>query len=320
MVKSSAGEGPRVAYILLVLATVFWGGTWVTGKVAVDAIPPLTLAATRFTIASALLYVWARTRGGAPHPLGVGDLPLVLGMGATAVALYNVLFLYGLKLAPASDGALIVPGLAPIFTAVMAWPLLGDKVSRGVAAGLLVGLAGLLLVISPGEAAVSSRLTGDVLFALGALCWAVYSVLGKVATARFTPLRATLYGSVSGTLLLLPFALAERGWHTLGAASLPAWLSLLYLAIFGTVLAFVFFYEGVHRIGAVRATPFAFLVPIIGVVTSVLALGERPRTLALAGGLLVLLGLWLVQRKTRVPQGELRVNPPEESREVVLPT
>src|SRR3970040_2405614 len=185
MESAPQNRSTRRAFILLTFAAVFWGGTWVTGKLAVDAIPPLTLAAARFAPAA---------------------LPLIFALGATAVAAYNVLFLYGLKLATASDGALIVPGLAPVLTALLAWPLLGEEMSPWGVAGLITGLAGLVLVINPNGGQVPARLLGDLLFVGGAVCWAIYSLIGKAATTRFTPLRATLYATVSGTLLLLPCA------------------------------------------------------------------------------------------------------------------
>ncbi len=286
----------RTAYLLLILMAVCFGGTWVAGKVAVDAIPPFTLAATRFAIASVLLWGWARSKPAGRRPTPA-DLPLILGMGLTAIAGYNALFLYGLTLAPASDGAIIVPGVAPVLTAVLAWPLLGERIGRWGAAGLAAALAGLAFVIEPSGGQGSARFLGDVLFLLGAGCWAVYSIIGKTATARFSAVRATLYGTVTGTLVLLPFAIAERGWTELAVAPPPAWAGTLYLAVFGTVLPFVFLYEGLRRVGAGRATAFAFLIPIFGVVSSVLMLGEHLHKLTVIGGAIVLAGLWLVQRQ-----------------------
>lgn len=300
-------------YVMLTFAALFWGGTWVTGKLAVAAIPPMTLAAARFTVATILLWGWARTKGVPGRRLVAADLPLVLAMGLTAIAVYNVLFLYGLLLAPASDGAIIVPGLAPILTVALAWPVLRERVSRWGAAGLITALAGLLLVMRPGGGGAPSRLLGDLLFFLGAFCWAIYSVIGKAATARFTPLRATLYGSVAGTLMLLPFAIVERGWTRLVTSPPAAWLSVLYLAVFGTVLAFVFFYEGVSRVGAGRAASFAFLVPIFGVASSVVILGEDLAASTIAGGALVLLGLWLVQREPAAVAPAVRPVPSQGS-------
>ncbi len=293
---TESGAVLRRAYLLLTLGMIGFGGTWVAGKVAVASIPPATVAVVRFALASLLMWGWERAAGRRRRRFGLGDLPLVLALGATAVAGYNLLFLYGLKLAPASDGAIIVPGLAPLLTAALAWPLLRERIGRWGVIGLLFGLAGLLLVIRPGGAQGPARLLGDLLFFLGAFGWAVYSLIGRTATARFTPLGATLYAFVSGTLMLLPFAMVERGWLPLMTAPPLSWVAVLYLAVFGSVVAFLFFYEALHLIGAARATPFAFLVPIFGVVSSVLLLGERLTPFVIGGGALVLLGLWMSQR------------------------
>jgi drug/metabolite transporter (DMT)-like permease len=223
-------------------------------------------------------------------------LPLVLALGATAVAGYNALFLYGLELAPASDGAIIVPGLAPVFTVLIAWPVLGERIGPRGIAGLLLAFAGLVAVIGPTGGVDRDRLLGALLFVAGAACWGVYSVLGKSATARFGAVTATLYATTTGALLLLPFALAESGWSELADANGSAWASILYLAVFGTVLAFVLFYEGVSRIGASRATAFALLVPIFGVLGSVLILDESIGAGTFVGGVAILAGLWLVQQ------------------------
>jgi drug/metabolite transporter (DMT)-like permease len=285
------------AYLILTLSAVFFGGTWVAGDVAVAGMPPMTIASVRFIIASILLYGWARVQGHRRRPITRRDLPLILTLGATAIAIYNALFLYGLRLAPASDGAIIVPGFAPVFTVLLAWPVLRERIGAWTVAGFAVALAGLYLVIGPGGGEPSpNRLLGDVLFVLGALCWGIYAVAGKTATSRFTPVTSTLYGTVAGTLMLIPFGLADRGWEALAAAPLVSWAGLLYLATFGTVLAFVFFYEGVRRIGAGPSSAFAFLVPVIGVVSSVLLLNERLTAGITLGGVLVLFGLWLVQR------------------------
>jgi drug/metabolite transporter (DMT)-like permease len=295
----------RTAFILLTFMALFFGGTWVAGKVAVDAIPPFTLAAVRFSVASILLWIWARSKTPTGRRPTAQDLPLIAAMGFTAVAAYNTLFLYGLKLAPASDGAIIVPGLAPIMTAAMALLILGERIGRWGVAGLITAFAGLVLVMNPGGAHAPGRLLGDLLFFLGAACWGIYSIMGKTALARFSPVNATLYATITGTLFLLPFAVAERGWNSLATAPVGSWIGALYLAVFGTVLAFVFFYEGVKRIGAARATTFAFLVPIFGVVSSVIMLGERLSASTIAGGALVLVGLWLVQRQPAVPAARL---------------
>ncbi|HEY6102926.1 MAG TPA: DMT family transporter [bacterium] len=294
------------AYLILTLSAVFFGGTWVAGEVAVAGLPPMTIASARFIIASALLYGWARLQSHESRRITARDIPLILTLGASAIAIYNALFLYGLRLAPASDGAIIVPGFAPVFTVLLAWPILRERIGAWTVAGFAVAIAGLYFVIGPGGGEQSSnRLLGDIFFILGACCWGIYAVAGKTATSRFTPVTSTLYATVAGTLMLIPFGLAERGWRALAAAPAVSWAGLLYLGTFGTVLAFVFFYEGVKRIGAGRSSAFAFLVPVIGVLSSVLLLHERLTAGIGMGGILVLVGLWLVQRDshTHAPAG-----------------
>ena len=285
----------RTAYLLLFAMAVCFGGTWPAGKLAVEDVTPFTVAATRFTLATLLLAVWASRRGGFVRPAR-RDLPLVLALGATAVAGYNALFLYGLELAPASDGAIIVPGLAPVFSMLIAWPVLGERIGGRRMAGLLLAFAGVAAVIQPSGGVDRDRALGALLFVAGAACWGIYSVLGKSATARFGAVTATLYATATGALMLIPFSIGESGWSKLADGDAAALVSILYLAVFGTVLAFVLFYEGVSRIGASRATAFALLVPIFGVLGSVLVLGESIGAGTLVGGVVILVGLWLVQQ------------------------
>jgi drug/metabolite transporter (DMT)-like permease len=280
---------------------VCFGGTWPAGKLAVEEVPPFTVAAVRFAIATVLLAVWAAARHEPLRPPSSSDLPLVLAMGATAVAGYNVLFLFGLELAPASDGAIIVPGLAPVFTVLFGWALLRERISRSAALGLLLAFAGLVAVVDPSGPVDSDRLAGAALFVAGAACWGVYSLIGRPATARFGAVTSTLYATATGTAMLIPFSLAEQGWEELGEAQVDGWLPIAYLAVFGTVLAFVFFYEGVRRIGSARATAFTLLIPIVGVLSSVAILDEEVGVNTVFGAVAVMAGLWLIQRRGTSP-------------------
>jgi drug/metabolite transporter (DMT)-like permease len=216
-------------------------------------------------------------------------------MGATAVAGYNVLFLYGVTLAPSTDGSIIVPGLAPVVTAVLVRVIYGERVATRGIAGLGLALTGLVLVIGPVLGGSQERLLGDLMFVGGAITWGVYSLISRIATTRFHPVNATLFATVAGTLMLVPFALAERGWTALATATPRALGSIVYLGAIGTVLAFVAFSEGIRRIGTARAASFTVLVPVVGVALSAWLLGDPVTPLGIVGGALVLVGLWLVQ-------------------------
>lgn len=287
----------RTAYLMLIGMALCFGGTWVAGAVAVEAVPPFTIAAVRFAIASVLLYGWARVANRPLSPMKRSDWPMIAGLGLTAVAGYNWLFLTGLTLAPASDGAIIVPGLAPVFTLVLAGAFLGERLGvRGVS-GLAVAAVGLFLVVNPTGGTHAQRILGDLLFIAGAALWGVYSVLARVASRRFSAVSTSLYGTAVGTVLLIPPALLEGGMGNLVEAPVEAIAGIAYLTLFGTVAAFVLLNLGVARIGAARASAFALLVPIVGVLSSVVLLDESLGPLTLLGGAIVLLGLWLVERR-----------------------
>jgi drug/metabolite transporter (DMT)-like permease len=294
--RGSAAE--RAAYLMLLAMAVCFGGTWVAGKLAVDAVPPFTVAAARFGIASVLLFGWVRLSGRHLAPVRVGDLPIIAGLGLTAVAGYNWLFLTGLTLAPASDGAIIVPGVAPVLTVALAGFVLRERLGWRGALGLTVAVVGLFLVVGPSGEGNEARLVGDLLFVAGAACWAVYSVLSRIASRRFDAVSITLYGTALGTLVLLPPALVEGGVAALAAAPVDGLAGIAYLAVFGTVAAFVLLNLGLARIGAARASAFALLVPVIGVLSSVWLLGEELGPLTVIGGVVVLVGLWLTQTRS----------------------
>lgn len=299
-------QNDRSAYLILTAMAFCFGGTWVAGAVAVDAAPPFTIAAVRFGVASILLFAWARLANRPLAPVRRADWPLVAGLGLTAIAGYNWLFLTGLTLAPASDGAIIVPGLAPVFTVVLASLFLREAVGIRGYLGLAIAAIGLYLVVNPTGATDERRLLGDLMFLAGAACWGVYSVLARVASRRFDPVSTTLYGTALGTLILIPPALLEGGVERLAEAPADALVGMAYLALFGTVGAFVLLNMGVARIGAARASAFALLVPIIGVLSSVALLDERLGPLTVIGGGVVLIGLWLIEHRATEPRSTRR--------------
>ncbi|HKI92765.1 MAG TPA: DMT family transporter [Gaiellaceae bacterium] len=310
------GGERRGAYLALLVTMVSFGGTWPAGKVAAEHVEPATAAVCRFASAAALLWVWARLSGRpVPRPRR-RDLPLVAVLGFTVVFAYNLFFLYGVRHAPATDGAVLVPGLIPVVTTLLAWPVLGERLSRRTALGLVVAVAGVVVVADPVGGVGSGRLAGDGLFVGAAVSWSTYTLAGRSAIARFGSVNANIYATGVGALLLLPVSFLGGGWRSLAAAPVQAWGSIAYLSLAGTVLGFVLFYEGVRVIGASRAASFALLVPVFGVLSSVLVLGERLRPLLALGGAIVFVGLWLVQTSGRteavpdVPARDTRLDEP----------
>jgi len=293
-----AAEGGS-AYAMLVAGMVAFGGTWPAGKVAAEHVAPAVVAVVRFALAAVLLWLWARVSGQPVRRPARRDLPLVLVLGLTVVFAYNLFFLYGVRHANATDGSILVPGLIPIVTAVLVWLALGERPTRRSVAGLLLAVAGLVVVAQPGAGIDGDRLLGDLLFVGAGCAWSLYPLAGRRATARYGSVAPNVYAASTGALLLVPVSFLDGGWSPLAHAPLQALGAIAYLSVFGTVLAFVAFYEGVRLIGAARASSYALLVPIFGVLSAVLVLQEPLRPTLALGGAIVLAGLWLAESGRR---------------------
>jgi drug/metabolite transporter (DMT)-like permease len=300
-----------LGYALMVVTALSWAGAWITARLAAHDAPPLTVTVGRYAVASALLLpAWWWFDRGKPVRLGHGDWLALCGMSVSGIIVYTVLFLIGVSLAPASDGAVITPGLAGPFSILVAWATLRERPSRRVAAGALVSLAGVALVGSSSlrhsAAADSTRLTGDAIFATSALTWAIYTVLGRRLAAKVPAVTGILLCSALGCVLLAPIAWAKDGVPDLARWSGTAWLNVLYLGSFGTAIAFVTYYLAVRIGGLGRTMPALGLVPLFGVIGAALLLGERLTPLHALGGALVVAGILIPAIGARPSQAQWR--------------
>ncbi len=281
------------------MTTFFWGGTFVAGKWAVGEAPPFFVAFLRFAIASLVLWAlvaWGRRGSDERFPLPEGGAQWagLFSLGLTGVFLYNFVFLTGLSWTSATNGSLIV-AFNPLLTAVLSAWWLKERIRPVQAGGLLLALLGVGVVITRGSITVIRSLSfnpGDLLMLGAPLAWALYTIAGKKVLRCFTPLVATAYASLIGTVLLLPAAALEgsllSGVHRL---TVYGWISVLQLSLLGTVVGFVWWYEGVELLGASRAAVFVNLVPLFGVLLSALILSESLVASQLTGGILVVLGV-----------------------------
>ncbi len=292
-----------LVYLKLLATMLFWGGTFIAGRLVAGVVPPLPAAFLRFAIASVLLLILLyRLEGGLPR-LDRRQLGAVTLLGLTGVFGYNVFFFTGLQTVSASRAALII-ALNPVGIALFSALFGGERLTRRRALGIAISVSGALLVISNGHLAglLAGALGSGELALLGCvLCWALYSVLGRRAMRGLSPLAAVTCSSLAGTLLLAPLALAKGVVSGAAGYGLHAWLSLAYLALFGTVLGFLWYYQAIHRLGAVRSGVFINFVPVCAVVLGFLLLDEALSATLLQGGALVIVGAWLTNRSGRPP-------------------
>jgi drug/metabolite transporter (DMT)-like permease len=269
-----------------------WSGSWITGKLAVTGAPPLEISTVRFVIAAVVLGgITLATRS----DLGRGSLWPVALAGFLGYCAYNAFVFVGLTMAPASDGALIVPTMIPVLTALAA-TFIGERLTAMKIAGFAVASLGVALVIAAGQSAnevSTTRLVGDLLMVLGAICWATYTVLGTIAMRTRSPLAVVTIAAPVGALCLIPLGFLEKGYADVPSWSLSVWLNDLYLALIGSVASFILFYWVVRRVGAGIAAMTSYLVPVLTLAMAVVLLGDRPQPLQLLGGVVILAGVRL---------------------------
>jgi drug/metabolite transporter (DMT)-like permease len=298
MHQATTRRSPVLAIVMLATASAFLGGAMATAKIAVADVPPMTVAASRFAVAALVLFALGRLvprlRGTSSRPR-LGDLPIIIALGMTAAAGYNILLLTGVQLAPASDAAMIGPAAAPIVSTVLAAIVLRERPRAVALGGLVVSIVGVLLVISPSGTVDGSRLLGDVIFVGAGALFGSYLVISRFAARRFSPLDITFYGSLFAAVVLLPFALLEGGPARLLAAPPSSLLAVGHLALLATVAAFVLLNEGLRRLGVARSAGFTMMIPVFGVLQAMLLLGEPLAGTAMIGAVVVLVGIWLSQ-------------------------
>jgi drug/metabolite transporter (DMT)-like permease len=287
-------------YAKLVASMALWGGTWVAGRVLAQSLHPLSAAFLRFTLASAFLLLTCRRIQGRFPRLEPRWVPGLLFLGATGVFLYSYCFFNGLQTMTASRAALIVACI-PVCIAVCSAAIFRERFGPARIAGTLLSLLGVSVVIADGSpltllATGAGFGVGDA-FILGCVAsWTAYSLGGKAAMGSLTPLTAVTWSCVFGTLLLLPAALATELVPDLSRAGLLDWSCLVYLGVLATGFAFVWYYQAIQVIGPARSGVFINLVPVFAVLLGFLLLGETLHLCVLAGGAMVVLGVWLTNR------------------------
>jgi drug/metabolite transporter (DMT)-like permease len=290
-----------MVYLKLLLTAFFWGGTFVAGRILKQNVGPFSAAFLRFTVASILLLAIVRKKEGCfPHLARAQRLPVAL-LGLTGVFAYNAFFFKGLQLITAGRASLVI-ATSPVLIALFSAWLYNEKLSPVKIAGILLSVTGAMVVISRGSLTGILREGpgyGELMIFGCVLSWVAYSLIGKSVMRSVSPLVATAYAAFSGMIFLSMPAFIEGLAGDLHRYSLPEWGSIFYLGLFGTVIGFVWYYEGIRQIGPTRAGLFINFVPVSAIVLSFLILSEPVTLSLLAGAFLVISGVYLTNRPTR---------------------
>ncbi|PNG31914.1 MULTISPECIES: DMT family transporter [Pseudomonas] len=293
----AADHADLSVYCKLVAVTMIWGGTFVAGRYLAGGLSPWLAASLRFLLASlALLGFMAVARIALVRPSlkQLGQLAL---LGFFGIFFYNLCFFLGLQQVNASRASLIV-ALNPAVIALASWALFKERLSRRKLLGILSCLSGAALVICSRDpsalAAGAGGWYGDLLILGCVLGWGVYSLCSKGLNQHLGPLQTVTYSILMGTLMLWAATLArgEFDLHAIVRLDLSQGLSLLYLGVLGSALAYIWYYEGLRRIGATRSGVFIALNPLTAVLLGALLLGEQLSLVMGMGGVLILGGIY----------------------------
>ena len=288
-------------YFKLTIVALLWGGTFIAGRLLADSLAPQMAAIGRFALAALLLIalVW-KIEGRLPK-LSARQLGITFLLGLTGVFIYNVFFFSALAEMPASRTALFV-AFNPVITVILMAVLHREKLALHRFLGIMIAVLGAIIVITEGDLATAfSDIShtfgrGELFMFCAVVSWAVYTVIGRQALMGLTPLVTTTYAALWGFLLLITSA--AFGQNALSTVSLnfESIAAIMYLGIFGTVIPFVWYYQGVQRIGAAQTAVFTNLVPVFGVLLGVLLLGEQFSYSMVLGGVLVFTGVAVTNR------------------------
>jgi drug/metabolite transporter (DMT)-like permease len=293
------GSGARaVDYARLVAVPAIWGGTFVAGKHVVSVWSPMMGSFARYLVACAALLVaaFALERGLPPLTRRQWFATFVLGL--LGVFAYNLFFMASLERLPASRAALII-ALNPVITIAISSIVFREKLSPRRWLGVAIALSGVWIVISRGDiASIASAGIGlGELFMLAAVTsWALYTLVGRKVLGSLSPLAATNYAALWGTLMLALVAAPEVGGVTMAQLDWAMIGALAYLGVCGTALAFVWYYMSVKKCGTAITSIFNNLVPVFGVAISVLLLGEQLLPSMIVGGAIAIAGVMMVSR------------------------
>lgn len=283
----------KYIYPLIIVGQLIAGGTFPIAKIALAHFEPFTLAITRFMIASvAMLSIVALT--GRLRKIDRCDWWKLVWIGLLAVPLNQLLFLYGLKFTTPGRSALYY-GATPAFVFIMAIWYLKEKATILKIAGIATSFIGVAVILRAARFD-ADVLFGDILVILAVIAWAGYTIFGKPMIKKYGALTMTAYALTVGTAMYLPFGAYFAWKFDYSQVPLEGWLSLLYIAILTSVIAYTIWYWALGKMEASKLSIFQNLQPVIAAVLSVLLFGESFGPDFYIGGAMVIAGVVLTQK------------------------
>lgn len=292
-------------YLKLSLVAMIWGGTFVAGRYISGETPPLLSASLRFLLAGGVLGLYLLISGQGFVRLTRPQLFKLIGLGFCGIFAYNLCFFYGLHYISASRASLIV-ALNPAVMAIVSYLLYREHLSLSKVGGIVLCVVGagvvLLTRLSGSLAGVEGSWIGDLLIFGCVLSWVAFSIFGKTTVKEIGALHTVTYSIMAGAAMLTVTAVGMGQFQLAAIQALPLseMLSLVYLGVMGSAIAYIWYYNGIQKIGATRAGVFIALNPLTAVLLGGLLLGEVLSGYTFIGGALIIVGIVVCNRPVKV--------------------
>jgi drug/metabolite transporter (DMT)-like permease len=281
--------------VSLVLAAVFWGSNYAATKFAATSLPALPIVTLRFVAGGLLMYGVLRILEPGSG-LRRGDLLPMAGLGCLGIAVGQTAFTVGISMTTAANTGLIF-ATAPVWGLLLGLTLGLERPTVRGTVGVGLSVLGVGIVFHGGLTAGGASLVGDLFVLAAAVGFGAYTVLSMRMLGRYSPLAVATYPTLFGAPVVLAFSVPFFGrtaWSGVGAG---AWAALAFSAVFATAFALSAWQRGVSRIGANRALVYQYLITLTGIGSGVVFFGEALGASKLAGGAVILVGVYLARRQ-----------------------
>ena len=283
-----------LGHIFTFITVLIWSLAFVSNKALLAYISPIENMILRFLIAFVLLLI-IYPKYSLPSSIKAEFSFMILGF--LGIFIYFLLENFALKYTQATNVGLYM-GTIPLFTAIFAHFLTKDeRLSKNVIIGFLVAIAGIALILFDG-AGFKLRLKGDLLAIAAAGTFALYSIAVKLAPKGYHYIVITRKSFFYGLIFMLIYFLLSGKSFNFGALKISVvWLNIAFLGLLSSGLAFVFWQQGIERIGSIKASSYIYLVPLLTAIAGIIFLDEKLTVKMIIGGILILIGLYIAQKR-----------------------
>ena len=293
-----------IPYIEVLLAVIAWGASFIATKIALEDISPISIVWLRFTMGVVILgiAVASRKQFALPNKSEWGYFAI---LGFLGITFHQWLQSNGLQTSEASTTAWIV-ATTPVFMALLGWAILKEGLALIKIFGIGVAAFGVLLVVTDGNLASISLgrfgAPGDILILISAFNWAVFSVLSRRVLKRYSASLMIFYVMMFGWIFTSLLFIGGKNYLEIPDLSLSGWIGVAFLGIFCSGLAYIAWYDALQALSTAETGVFLYIEPLVAVIVAFFILDEAITWASLAGGAVILLGVWLVNRTSPLVQ------------------